>query len=198
MSLRAALWRWRRLIAATLVTLAVAMALATTSAGVPPSHIPVAARDLPAGHVLTSDDLKLARVPASDLPPAELEDLVGGTLAVGLPPGTPVTNSMLMGEGLVASAPEGYTVISVPVSTPAELTPVGSTVDLYAPPGEGDREAVLVADGAVVVSVKRVDAQSFTSTMPDVTKLYLVVNESAATLVLGISAQTPLLAVMNR
>lgn len=198
MTFRAALWRWRRLIAATFVTLAVAFALATTSTSVESMRVPVAERDLPAGHVLTEGDLKLARSPGSDLPVASIEDLVDGTLAVSLPAGTPVTESMLMGEGLAGGAPADHTVVAVPVSTPPELTPVGSTVDLYAPPGEGEAEAVLVASSAVVVSIDDIESSAISTNMLDITKLYLVIKDSDAKLILGISAQTPLLAVVDR
>lgn len=56
----------------------------------------IAARDLPAGHRLTREDLMFAR-PASEVPALEIDAVVGRTLAAALPKGGVLKRAMLDG-----------------------------------------------------------------------------------------------------
>jgi N-acetylneuraminate synthase/sialic acid synthase len=61
----------------------------------------VAARDLPAGHVLQRDDIAL-RSPGDGVPPYELERFVGRTLRHGIGGDMALTFEVLEQEGLPA------------------------------------------------------------------------------------------------
>ena len=64
----------------------------------------VAARDLPAGHVLSEDDVA-ARTPGDGIPPYELERLLGHRLRYALPAETAFTFEMLDGAAPPVPAP---------------------------------------------------------------------------------------------
>lgn len=112
-------------------------------AGPPPPTEPVlvAARDLPAGTVLSADDLATRRFPAGVAPGAAVSraDALGRTTAAPLTAGEPVTVVRLMAPGLL----DGYPgLVAVPVRIPdpdsVALLQVGDRIDLLATdPGGG-------------------------------------------------------------
>lgn len=119
----------------------------SSAAGVPTL---VAARDVPAGTVLTRSDLVLADRPTEQRPRTALaayEGVVGRVAAVPISAKDAVTPERLAGAGLLNGQPAGHVAVTLPV-TGVEglgLSP-GDRVDAYAT-GTGG----LVASGAVVL-----------------------------------------------
>lgn len=107
-----------------------------------------------------------------------------------------MTVSMLVGPTLADSAPDGTVVIPVFLATPPELTPVGSTVDLWAT--EEGSTAYQAASSATIMAFSDVDSpRTFGRDTAEFTYAYIAVAADDATFVLGISAGTPLLAVLH-
>jgi len=146
--LRRALLRRRRPLAAVLTAVAVAAGLHAVAAP-PPATVPVvvAAHDLPAGAVLTADDL----VPADFAPGSVPDDLagaaVGRTLAAPLRRGEPVTVVRLVGPSLTDGTPG---LVATPVRLPdagmVALLEVGDRVDLLAADPQTGGAEVVAAD----------------------------------------------------
>lgn len=140
------LGKWPRLLgAACCLLLAAGSALAapsgrpTTGATVP---VVVAARPLPAGHVLTRDDLVVRRWPAQLRPPNARGDpgaLAGRRLAGPVGRGETITATRLLGSDLATQLPVGLVAAAVSLGDPhaADLVRPGDRVDLL----EADRPA---------------------------------------------------------
>lgn len=146
---RAAAWRrvvLRRLAAAVLAGVACWLALGPYAArgGPPTSPAVVATADLPLGHVLRPDDLRVRAIPQEAVPAAALRE-VGPAL------GRPLTAAVGEGETVTATRvrsggpplPPGQRALHVPLADPgaAARLAAGDHVDLVA-----------VADGALVVA----------------------------------------------
>lgn len=150
-------YRYRRPLAAACAALAVLLlALAVRPTAGDASPIVTAAADLPAGSVLSADDLSAVAYPIALVPSGAVtdpHDIVGRTLAGPISAGEPLTVTRL-----VFSEPRADGLQTVPVrladaETAALLTP-GSVVDIVRPRGDvGD----VVAEGALVVTVPRPD-----------------------------------------
>lgn len=121
-------------------------------------RVVVTTEDLPAGTDLRAEQLTttvMGSAPDSSVP---VEDLIGERLAIGLPRGTPVVPTMLVGPGVAHGAPPGTVVTAVHLSDPTllQLIHVGDRVDLYAPTtptGTAPAQAQLITAGALVLSV---------------------------------------------
>src|SRR4051794_36222767 len=106
----------RRLLAAALTAIAVAAGVHAVAAP-PPAEISVlvAARDLPAGTVLTPGDLTSAAFAPGSVPAGLAPDASGRTLAAPMRAGEPVTDVRLVGPELT----EGYPgLAAIPVRLP--------------------------------------------------------------------------------
>lgn len=142
----------RRLLAFVLATMAVIAGLHAARPAPPVSvALTVAARDLPAGTVLTATDLRTSRVPPGATPTGALADPVGATLAAPLRRGEPITDLRIVGPALTQGHP-GLT--AVPVRLPdagmAGLLHVGDTVDLYATDPTTGRTTAVTSDTLVL------------------------------------------------
>ncbi len=144
----------RRLLAALLTGVA---ALAAVRAATPPPPptvaVTVAARDLPAGAVLTTADLSTERLPAGGVPDDLAATAVGRVLAAPVTRGEPLTAVRLVGPGL-ARAQAGQAVLPVRLSDAgvAALLRPGDEVDLMATDPASGATRVL-ADGVTVLAV---------------------------------------------
>jgi len=153
---RAALWRWRAVVAALGVGVAASAALSALRPPAPDERaVVVAARDLPAGATLTAADLRVARLPADVAPRAGVgrDDLVGRATAVPVPAGLPVVPDLLASGDL--AGPPGTVVAAVRFADPAMaglLTP-GTRVDVLAAAAETGAQGVVVARRALVLPV---------------------------------------------
>jgi Flp pilus assembly protein CpaB len=133
-SVRRALLRRRRVLAAVCAFLAVLTGLRATAAP-PPETVPVtvAARDLGAGARLSAADLTTVDLPPAAVPAGRIRDPVGHELAGPLRRGAPVTDAAVLGPGLVRARPG---LVALPVRLPdsamAGLLRVGERVDLLA------------------------------------------------------------------
>lgn len=113
-----------------------------------PVRVVVAARDLPAGHVvsiqdLASRDMPSAFIPASSWRPEDITALEGRALAVAISRGDPVTRSVLIEQderALAARLRPGARAVTVPVDD------VSSQGGLVRP---GDRIDLLLAEESV-------------------------------------------------
>lgn len=89
----------------------------------------VAAADLPAGHTLAQSDLATIELPAGLVPPDHFRPgqpgPAGSRLAVPILAGSLVTNSALVGPGLLAGAPAGSVAVPVRPSDPSTVRLVG-------------------------------------------------------------------------
>lgn len=149
---RRAVLRRRRPLAAALAGIAVATGIQSVAAP-PPPRVPllVAARDLPAGIVLASDDLTEVALSPDVVPDAVAAAPVGRVLAAPLRRGEAVTDVRLVGPGLVEGYPD---VTAVPVRLPdpamVDLLRVGDRVDLVATDPQGGGASVVATDVPVL------------------------------------------------
>lgn len=155
-SVRRAVLRRRRPLAATLAGIAVASGVHAAVAP-PPPRVPllVAARDLPAGIVLASGDLTEVALSPDVVPDDVAPAPVGRVLAAPLRRGEAVTDVRLVGPGLAEGYPD---VTAVPVRLPdaamVDLLRVGDRVDLLATDPQGGGASV-VATGVPVLAIPR-------------------------------------------
>lgn len=150
-------------VGAALVLLVLSGAGAARSPWGPAVEILVATRDLPAGHVLTHEDLERASWPAA-LAPSTPVETTGRTLTVGLPAGTPVTADHLGDGGLSGQLHQAEAAFPLSLEGGAMLRP-GQIVDLVAGDAGGgglrlsSAARVLAVDGGTTwVAVDRDDA----------------------------------------
>lgn len=159
----------RRLGAALLTALALLLALRPTtpaaSAGAPELvEVAVSSRDLPAGTVLTADDLTLARYPPDAVPTGAAtapEPLLRRVLAAGVRAREPITDARLVGAGLTALLPDGQVAAPVRLAdlAVAALVRTGDRVDVLAVPPDA-AAAELVAGDAIVVAAPGADEEA--------------------------------------
>lgn len=144
----------RRVLAALCVACAVLATVHTLAPPAPPTEtVRVAARDLPAGTLLTARDLEVAPYARGTAPDGLVADGVGRTLASPLRRGEPLTDARLLTPDLMAGHP-GRVAVPVRVVDPAAvaLLRVGDAVDLLsADPAAGT--VATVARGARVVAL---------------------------------------------
>lgn len=183
----------RRTLSAALAGVAVlgCLAVARTPEGGPRVTVLVAARDLPAGHVVGPADLVEQRRPSGYAPSApltKLGDVSGRRLAGPVRAGEVLTDGRLVGPGLLDGQPPGTRAMHVPVADPGALAMVqpGDTVDLVAATGEplatavtvlsvaagseaasGGFTGVAAGDSGVVAAVAPEQARRLASAPPD-------------------------------
>ncbi len=137
--LRRAVGWHRRLLAAGLAAASVALAISALSPA-PPITVEVitAARDLPAGVVLSGADLAVARLPSAVVPTGTLRPgaaVAGRVLANAIRRGEPLTDVRLVGRALLAALGSGGEVAApVRVADAASVTLLrpGDLVDVLA------------------------------------------------------------------
>lgn len=164
-SLRRRLLRRRRLIAVVLLGVAVAATIATLAPPPPATtSLVVAARDLPAGHVLAADDLVEKQVPPGVVPSGaaqRVDDQPGRALAAPLRAGEAVTDVRLVGQGLAAVHEGDELALPVRLSDAgqAALLTVGDRIDLLATDPKAGSTLPL-ARSATVLAVPDADRAS--------------------------------------
>jgi len=163
----AAQWH-RRLLAAGLLAGSVAMGLHTLAPEPPPgATVVVAARDLPAGAELGSDDLTTVRLAPEAVPSGVLrsETAAGGrSLVSAVRRGEPLTDVRLLGPSALDLLGAGLVAAPVRIADPAtvRLLRAGDVVDVLAAAGEEPAApARLVAAAVRVVTVPRTTRDSF-------------------------------------
>lgn len=150
----------RRLLAAACVGVAVLAGLRATSAPPAPTvAVPVLARDVPAGTVLTSADVRTADFAPASVPDGVVEDPTGQMVVAAAGRGEPVTVTRLLGPGLVDGlGNDGSGLVAMPVRFPdaamAALLRVGDTIDVLAVDPQGGAPG-LVGNGVRVLALPR-------------------------------------------
>ncbi|WP_028643235.1 SAF domain-containing protein [Nocardioides sp. URHA0020] len=153
-SLRRAVLARRRLLAALLTAIAVAVGLHATMAPPPATvRVLVASHDLPAGAVIGADDVRRVGFAPGSVPEGLARDPAGRTLAGPLRAGEPLTDVRLVGPALI----DGYPgLVAVPIRLPdagmAGLLRVGDRIDLVSADPQG-RAAEIVAVGVPVLAL---------------------------------------------
>jgi pilus assembly protein CpaB len=167
--LRLAVVRHRRLLAAGLLAAAVAAGLqAVRPPSLPHTTVLVAAHDLPAGHRLTDDDLVAGSWYPAAVPGGAVRRPAGRVLAGAIRQGEPLTDTRLLGAGLLIGLPGDTVAVAVRLTDPASALVVrsGERADVLAgpaddplatQPGAGplstQGEARVVVSAALVLSV---------------------------------------------
>lgn len=129
--------RTARLVLAAALVVAAPVVGGTGRGDATTTSVPTLARDLPAGHLLSADDLTTTALPETALPDGALtsvDDLLGDRLARAVRRGELLTDAGLAGSG--DARPAGpRRVVPVPLVDPAvaELLSAGDLVDLVAP-----------------------------------------------------------------
>jgi Flp pilus assembly protein CpaB len=130
----------------------------------PPVTAPVlvAAHDLPAGRTLTAADLRSASwpirvTPSGGLGPAAAPALLGRMLAGPIRAGEPLTDTRVLGPGLLAGQPAGTVALPVRLGDPAAAAFVRA----------GDRVDVLVTAASTWATTTDPPLSSDGSTAPD-------------------------------
>jgi pilus assembly protein CpaB len=164
-----AVLRRRGLLAAGLVAAAVATALPRLAPDpLPTTLVLVAARDLPAGAALATDDLASAALPRDLVPSGALAadaEPVGRLVASAVRRGEPLTDVRLVGAGLLTGLAAGLVAVPVRLADPgtAALLRPGDAVDVLAAPttpdGAGTGTAQVVAARTRVLAVPAAEAQ---------------------------------------
>lgn len=156
--LRRAVLARRRPLAAVTAAVSVLVGLhAAAPAPSPTRSLLVAARDLPAGSVLTREDLELTSVAPASVPAGAAGspgELLGRTTAGPVRAGEPITDVRIVNGSLLDGYP-GLVAAPVRIADPAVvgLLRVGDLVDVIAADPQGRSEAVVVAAAAPVVAL---------------------------------------------
>ena len=157
--LRRALLARRRPLAALAAALAVLVGLQSATAPAPAlTPVVTAARDLPAGSVLTEHDLRLTSFTPGSVPDGAVSvaRATGRTTTGPVRRGEPLTDARLLHGSLLDGYP-GTVAAPVRIADPGtvSLLRIGDRVDVVAADPQGRREAEVVAAGAPVVALPR-------------------------------------------
>lgn len=149
--------RHRALLAAGLAAASVASGLSAVVPD-PPETVPVltAAHDLPAGAVLSAQDLRTADVPAALVPAGALTDAgaaAGRVVAGPVRAGEPLTDVRLLGAALLPAGSQVAAPVRLAEPATAALVQAGDRVDVLSASPEGGAAAEVVATGLSVLSV---------------------------------------------
>lgn len=163
--LRTAVSRRHRLVAAALCAVALTLLILRFA---PPSAqsspVVTVVNPVPAGQPLSPGDLEVREVPVDWVPGGALTDstlLTGQPATVALSPGQFLTESAVLGPGLLEGQPEGTTAASIRVSDPAVLRHIrpGDRVDVvYQPDSAGGDQQKTVAESVTVLWSAPADA----------------------------------------
>lgn len=158
MARRINIWLWRYRWFAVAVCLAGALGITLAQLRpAPPVTTPtvVASAALAAGQVISATDVEIVELSTTFAQALSLDAAIGRRLAIGVPPGTPLIEPMVIGPGLAHSAPPGHVVVTVALADLAfaDLVQAGDRLDLYATAAWGDTpQAHRVATRAVVLA----------------------------------------------
>lgn len=115
-----------------------------------------AARDLPSGTVLQSDDLRATRVPREVVPRAahDLATLTGRVLAAPIGVGEVATSTQLMGNDQLAGYPGRSALpLRIPDADTVSLLRTGDRVDLVASDPQQPQHGHRIASDAIVLAL---------------------------------------------
>ncbi|WP_344223530.1 RcpC/CpaB family pilus assembly protein [Kocuria atrinae] len=155
---RTAVNRRHRLVAAALCAVALTLLILQFA---PPSAqsspVVTVVNPVPAGTALSGADVHVQEVPVDWVPDGAVTDpsvVTGQPATVALVPGQFLTESSVLGPGLLESQPEGTTAASIRVSDPAVLRHIrpGDSVDVvHQPDSAGNDRQKTVAESVTVL-----------------------------------------------
>lgn len=155
---RTAVNRRHRLVAAALCAVALTLViLRFAPPGAQTSPVVTVVNQVPAGRAVTGADVSIENVPVDWVPRGALTDIsavTGQPATVALSPGQMVTESAVLGPGVLQGQPEGSTAASIRVSDPAVLRHVrpGDRVDVvHQPDSAGTDRQKTVAESVTVL-----------------------------------------------
>src|SRR4051794_14025201 len=187
--------------AALLTVLALVLALRPSPA--PPGAsspdavaVAVSSRDLPAGTVLTADDLATSRYPPAAVPAGAAGDpqqLLGRALAGSVRAREPITDARLVGPGVTSLLPDGQVAAPVRLAdlAVASLVHTGDRVDVLATVADAPAAEVVAADALVV-------AATGTNDDPGAGLLLLAVDDGTAARLAAAAATATLTVTLPR
>jgi len=202
---RAVAWR-RRLLSAGLAAGSIAFALQALAPPPPAgTDVVVAARDLAAGAVVSTGDLRVAHRPAGDVPSGALTSTAAATgrpVSSAVRRGEVLTDVRLVGPAALRGLADGTVAAPVRVvdAESAALLRPGDVVDLLAASATPDAptgEARLVASGVRVLLAPRQQRSSLTAGLGN-GALLLVATSSSTAARLAAAAVTARLSVVLR
>ncbi|MEV7973397.1 SAF domain-containing protein [Cellulomonas sp. NPDC089187] len=200
LGVRRLIWRARRPAAAILSAVAVLMvAQVLRSPGPPRTAVVVAADDLPAGTVLTADDLTTRALTTATLPTGThtaSDGLIGSRTAVPLPAGLPLVDGLLIGPDATVTGPPGTVVVPARFADPAAaaLLAAGRRIDVVAvDPGSAPRT---VATGALVLAAPETSATDTSGSVDSPGPVLLAVDPEQAVDLSAASTSHALAAVL--
>lgn len=160
--LRTALLEHRRALAAVCTAAAVLLALVAARQPGDLTSVPVAARDLASGQVLTAADVDEVRLPAGSVPRGVVahDEPVGRRVGGPMRAGEPFTDARLLATSSADGLRDGHVLSTVTVADPgaAQGLRPGDRVDVLAvTPRDGGPRADVVASGLVVAAVPPAD-----------------------------------------
>lgn len=161
--LRTALLEHRRSLAALCTALAVLLTVVAVRQPGDVVPVPVAARDLTSGHVVTSSDVTVARLPADATPRAVVaqDDAVGRRVGGPMRTGEPFTDARLLTSSPADSLDDDRVLSTVALADPgaAQGLRTGDRVDVLAvAPQDSGPRATVVASGLRVAATPPADA----------------------------------------
>ena len=142
-------WRWRHLVSALAIGLAVASVVAAFRPPAPlTTEVVVAAHNLDAGLELVAADLVVTKVPIALAPKTALGDIaevIGQVPMIAIPDGMPIYPNLLGGGDLAATAPDGTVIVPIQLdSAAAGLLRPGDHIDLLTSDAWGGMEPGVV------------------------------------------------------
>ncbi|MDD7384603.1 MAG: SAF domain-containing protein [Actinomycetaceae bacterium] len=203
--LKALAWRYRYFLLAALfcVTLGVVgNAIATRHPTM--VNAVVAARDIPAGTALSSDDIRVEHFPAASLPTYAISDpktASGAVLAVPASTGLPITTRMIVDESFFTPPDEAHVVIPVQFSDAGSLAIAqpGVHVKLFAVSSTADNgRATMICDSATIAGLGQEEKASMNLTSSSTTPaqtVFVTVPNGDANIVLGMATTGEIRAV---
>jgi Flp pilus assembly protein CpaB len=149
--------RHRALLAAGLAAACVASGLSVVAPGTPPSAaVLTVTRDLPAGAVVTRDDVRRTAVPVGLRPTGALSrpaQAVGRLVAGPVRRGEPLTDVRLLGAALLPPGHEVALPVRLAEPATASIVVAGDRVDVLSAAPDGAATAEVVASGVRVLAV---------------------------------------------
>ena len=199
--LRLFAYRFRRPLAAASAAFAVLLLASTLRPASPPTlPVVVAASDLPAGSLLSHDDLAVIDVPIDYAAPGALSDIAtatGRTIAVGMVAGEAVSESRLL-----ATSGRIDGLLTVPVrladAEVAGLLEPGSAIDLVQLAGDAEPPRVVAEAVRVVTVPRRTDSPGWGGTTRSAGSLIVVATDRRTAITLAAAGAQPGLGVVLR
>jgi Flp pilus assembly protein CpaB len=149
--------RHRALLAAGLAAASVASGLSVVAPDTPPSDaVLTVTRDLPAGAVVTADDVRRTAVPVGLRPVGALsssKQAVGRLVAGPVRRGEFLTDVRLLGAALLPPGPEVALTVRLAEPATASIVVAGDRVDVLSAAPDAAATAVVVASGVRVLAV---------------------------------------------